>query len=295
MRSIFTLISLLLLTSSTGAQKLTGIWRGYFSSSNGVYREGVRDEMYRYEIQIEQQSNNGLKGVTYSFKSTVFYGKAEIQGILTLPSKSMIIKEIKLLDLKVGDKSEPCLMTCYLDYSKIGKLEVLEGTFISINIKDKSDCGSGKVYLERVATTEFKKEPFLEKRNSSVTQLENKSKPGAKLPGIIFPSHKDNVIAKTPPLNPATPPQKKPGTATAGKQGNKTTAKNNPPNKSKPITNPAERIAEEPVFSKKAETTALHQPENQITKIPIPRVLEEREHNLVRTITTGEENIKLDL
>ena len=42
--------------------------------------------MYKYEIQIDQQANNGVKGVTYSYKSTVFYGKAELQGIFTAQS-----------------------------------------------------------------------------------------------------------------------------------------------------------------------------------------------------------------
>ena len=160
MRLNFTLFTLLLLSYTAQAQKLTGIWRGYFSSSNGISREGAREETYKYEIQIDQQSNNGVRGVTYSYKSTIFYGKAEATGIFTASSKSLILKETKMLELKVADKSEACLMTCYLDYSKIGKLEVLEGNFFSTNVKDKSDCGSGKVYLERVTTSDFKKRRF---------------------------------------------------------------------------------------------------------------------------------------
>ena len=105
--------------------------------------------MYKYEVQIEQLSNNGIKGVTFSYKSTIFYGKAKLQGIYNIQSKTLLLKETELIDLKVGDKSEPCLMTCYLDYSKVGKLEVFQGTFISTNVKDKGDCGSGKVYLVR--------------------------------------------------------------------------------------------------------------------------------------------------
>ena len=177
MRLNFTLFSLLLLSFTANAQKLTGIWRGYFSSSNGVYREGVKEETYKYEIQIDQQSNNGILGVTYSYKSTVFYGKAELQGIFTTSSKSLIIKETKLVDLKIGDKSEPCLMTCYLDYIKMGKMEILEGNFISTNVKDKGDCGSGKIYLERVNESDFKKEGFLtKKKKSDTSNLTNKLK-----------------------------------------------------------------------------------------------------------------------
>ena len=150
MRLTFTLFSLLLLISNLQAQKLTGIWRGYFSSSSGIFRDDAEEEMYKYEVQIDQQSNNSTKGVTYSYKSTVFFGKSTMQGIYTESTKNLILKEIKLVELKIARNSEPCLMTCYLDYVKIGKLEVLQGTFISSNAKNKKDCGTGKVYLERV-------------------------------------------------------------------------------------------------------------------------------------------------
>ena len=147
--------------TSVQAQKLTGIWRGYFSAANGIFRDDIGEEMYKYEVQIDQQSNNSIKGVTYSYKSTVFYGKSTLQGIYTANSKNLILKELKLVELKIGGNSEPCLMTCYLDYVKIGKLEVLQGTFISTNAKNKKDCGSGKVYLEHVSKSDFELEDFL--------------------------------------------------------------------------------------------------------------------------------------
>ena len=161
MRLTFTLFSLLLLISNLQAQKLTGIWRGYFSSSSGIFRDDAEEEMYKYEVQIDQQSNNSTKGVTYSYKTTVFFGKSTMQGIYTESTKNLILKEIKLVELKIARNSEPCLMTCYLDYVKIGKLEVLQGTFISSNAKNKKDCGTGKVYLERVLKSEFELEDFL--------------------------------------------------------------------------------------------------------------------------------------
>ena len=313
MRLNFTLFSLLLLGCTANAQKLTGIWRGYFSSSNGIYREGVRDEMYKYEIQIEQQSNNSLKGVTYSYKSTVFYGKSELQGILSLPAKTLIIKETKLIDLKISDKSEPCLMTCYLDYSRMGKLEILQGTFISLNVKDKGDCGSGKVYLERVTTSDFKKEDFLVKKKSFDTvkpkplfpvtpkPYSDNTKPMVK-PGTD-PGKKDNPFVKDNSAKPNTLSQQKPAvtvpqkTTSARKQPDNHIGKNKSTtrdDKTKSGVKPVDRVPEEPVNSKKEEEATSPHPE--ITrKVPIPRVLRERENNLVRTIQTSEENIQIDL
>jgi hypothetical protein len=182
MRLTFTLFSLLLFTTTLQAQKLTGIWRGYFSAASGIFREDAEEEMYKYEVQIDQQTDNSVKGVTYSYKSTVFYGKSTLQGIYTASSKNLILKELKLVELKIGSNSEPCLMTCYLDYVKIGKLEVLQGTFISTNAKNKKDCGSGKVYLERVLKSDFELEDFLAhpKPKSPIAQQKPIEKPSIK-------------------------------------------------------------------------------------------------------------------
>jgi hypothetical protein len=194
MRLTFTLFSVLLLCYTAGAQKITGIWRGYFTSSSLASRD-IPEERYKYEVQIDQLSNNSIKGVTYSYKTTVFYGKAELSGILTLPSKSLILRETKLLDLKISDRSEPCLMTCYLDYIRMGKLEVLEGTFISVDVKGKRDCGSGKIYLERVSASDFKKEQFLVKKKPEA----NKPAPKILLPEPAPRNRGDNLAVKPIP------------------------------------------------------------------------------------------------
>ncbi len=276
MKVFFTLITLFVVLIAVSAQNVTGIWRGYFSSSSGVFREGVKEEMYKYEIQIEQLSNNGIKGVTFSYKTSVFYGKAKLQGIYNVRSKTLLLKEIELVDLKVGDKSEPCLMTCYLDYSKVGKLEVFQGTFISTNIKNKGDCGSGKVYLEKVPVSDFTKEGFLKKsyRDSSTPKLSQKE----------TSSTKDTVNKKVNTLKPVT----------INKQKNISTQPTNILKKEPQIpqqnTNrQSESIIESP---SKLPLDVEDQPKR---KAPIPKVLIERENNLVKTIITDEENIQIDL
>lgn len=311
MRLNLTLFSLLLLSFTAQAQKMTGIWRGYFSSSSGIYREGFKEETYKYEIQLDQQSNNSVKGVTYSYKTTVFYGKAELNGIYTPTSKSIIIKEIRLVDLKIGDKSEPCLMTCYLDYSRIGRLEVLSGTFISTNVKDKGDCGSGRVYLEKVVESDFKKEDFLLKKKPADTSktlsgllAKKTSKPATKQPATGKPKP---VIAKVVPKNTTGKTPVKPGTqkaVTPAKPLAKTQtapikkpATKTAPPVQKPGTTakPADRIPEQMVNQQKAEAVTSPKPENRERKMPIPKVLVERENKLVRTITTSEEDIQIDI
>lgn len=215
MRLTFTLISLLLLSTSLQAQKITGIWRGYFSAANGIFRDDAGEEMYKYEVQIDQQSDNSVKGVTYSYKSTVFYGKSTMQGIYTASSKNLILKELKLVELKIGINSEPCLMTCYLDYVKIGKLEVLQGTFISTNAKNKKDCGSGKVYLERVLKSDFELEDFLAhpKPAAPITQQKPTMQPSKTYADIV---NKDNDTDKSINHTKPSAPDNKKTTTTSG-------------------------------------------------------------------------------
>jgi len=306
MRLNLTLFFLLLFSFTAQAQKMTGIWRGYFSSSSGIYREGFKEETYKYEIQLDQQSNNSVKGVTYSYKTTVFYGKAELNGIYTPTSKSLIIKETRLVDLKIGDKSEPCLMTCYLDYSRIGRLEVLSGTFISTNVKDKGDCGSGRVYLEKVVESDFKKEDFLLKKKPADTSktLSGLLAKTAKKTTAQQPKTPKPTIAKVVPKQTTGKTPVKPGTQkklipakplvktqTAPAKKMATPPVDNPVTTTKPV----ERIPEQLVNAQKAEAVTPPKPENRERKMPIPKVLVERENKLVKTITTSEENIQIDI
>ena len=321
MKLKFTLNLLLLIIAVTaGAQNLTGIWRGYFSSSIGLYKDDPRQELYKYEIQIDQQANNGLKGVTYSYKSTVFYGKAVLQGIYTVQTKNLILKETSLQELKIGDKSEPCLMTCYLEYTKIGKLEVLQGTFSSVNEKSKLDCGSGKVYLEKVKESDFELEPFLLKKKPETTAV-------AKTPPVQKPALKQeqqkkapntvskNNTTKTPvKINPAkqAPAKTQAKNTTAPKSpaannNSKPPVKQNTTVQRKPVpkenkvinkqnTNtaipetvvPLVRKPDATVSERKTDTPLVKWEKPPVTQGPIPKVLLERENNLVKTIYTNE-------
>lgn len=321
MRLNLTLFFLLLFAFSADAQKLTGIWRGYFTSTDngGIYRNGTREETYKYEIQIDQQSNDGVKGVTYSYKNTVFFGKAELQGIFTGSSRSMVFKEVKMIEIKIGDKSEPCLMTCYLDYSKIGKLEVLEGTFISINTRDKSDCGSGKVYLERVPTSDFKVEDFLLKKKSGdsdktsgrieIVPKNNPAKketpPAKPVTGYALPPSNSKLQRNTDAANVTpkqTPQAQKPAATTksnspAVKHNASGKANQQAPHDNKSIPPPTVTVPENTVKEKTIDSRRSEQPIAQ-TEVPmqqmsLPKVLIERENKLERVFTTSEEDLEI--
>ncbi len=167
----FTLLFLFSLPFLLNAQDLTGIWRGNFSQKNFNPISGnFADDTYKYEVQIIQKPDNSLDGVTYSYKKTEFYGKASLHGLMSKKSKNIIIKEIRLIEHHSNNNtSTTCLMTCYFDYVKRGKLEILTGTYTSINTdagNSNNNCGEGTVYLEKVTQSDFDEESFLSKKKS---------------------------------------------------------------------------------------------------------------------------------
>ena len=112
------------------AQNITGIWRGYFITDDGG--------QYRFEVQIEHNSNNTLSGVTYSYQDKRFYGKCTMTGNFSKASGNALIQEIKTIEVKMAIQLCACIQKCQLTYAKSGKEEFLEGTFSSIIEKTDS-------------------------------------------------------------------------------------------------------------------------------------------------------------
>ena len=219
------------------AQDLTGIWRGYFHTSDGYE--------YKFEIQVEQTKNNRITGVSYSYLDTRFYGKATMTGNFNKSSKTALMQEIKTVEVKMAGGSTACIMKFNFTYSKSGREEFLEGVFTSVyetdvseSIKRGDPCGPGTVALRRVTTSDFYIEPFLRKK------LEPKKDTVAKAPAVKVPpkpSVSNKPKTQSPPV---TKPNSKP-TTSVGNTKTDTIKKSNPvviekpKEKPKPITPPA--------------------------------------------------------
>jgi len=201
---------------SSFSQSLTGIWRGYFVSDNG--------DNYKLEFQVKQNTAAAVSGVSYSYLDTRFYGKATMTGNFTITAGSFRIREIKTVEVRNMGYGNTCIMNYNLVYSKSGKEEFLEGSYLGKpEVKDKEnpyewgDCGGGKVFLRKVTTSDFPLESFLRKpTNNSLTKATPSRPPVS------------NPVPKT-----ATPaPDIKPKTGTAVKprtQTNTSTTKTNIP------------------------------------------------------------------
>lgn len=277
----------LLLAASGFTQNLTGIWRGTFYNPTELAMGGAR---YRYEVQI---NNNGreAKGVTYSYQTTRFYGKASLVGMWSPATKNFTLKEDRMLDLKIQGGGDGCLMTCYLTYRKEGDKEYLEGTYTSTNMNDKNAaCGGGKVFLEKVEETDFELEDFLVK------------KPATQGKGVK-PGQEDFVVKK-----PTNPTPTKPATTTpkpkAPTTGSSTTTAKKPPvttpkPQTKPttpapkpdvvVTAPATQDPEKPNPTPPPVVVKKPEPE----KVPVPAPLRNRQNELFKTIVTSEKTIEI--
>lgn len=149
---------ILTLPGTLFSQNLTGIWKGYFITKGF--------NQYKVEFQLKQ-TKRGLTGVSYSYLTTVYYGKATMQGQV-MSSSNVTIREIRTLEARSSDGGGTCIMNFKLAYSRSGREEYLEGTFTSQyettteDGKKGEDCGGGKVYLRRVKSSDFYPEPFLQ-------------------------------------------------------------------------------------------------------------------------------------
>lgn len=295
---------LLFFSSILFSQNLTGIWRGYFYSPADIAMGGSR---YRYEVQIENKGRE-TKGVTYSYQTTRFYGKASLVGVWSPDSKNLVINEDRMLELKIEGGGDGCLMTCYLTYRKEAGKEYLEGTYTSYNMNNKDrGCGGGKVMLEKVPDTDFELEDFLVKK-STTTGSTGKVKPGQEAFLVKKPAPSTNTAttqAKPPAASQSKPPttaQSKPPTTSQTKPP--ATASKPPTSKSTPSGSTAKAQPAKPENNPQV-TTPKQEPAKEVVKAktepakplpampPPPPVLKERKNELFKTITTSERFIEI--
>lgn len=264
------------------AQDLTGIWRGNFKrtpvGANGRMLELLGgDERYKFEVQVDQDKK-GFKGVTYSYLTTVFYGKATCQGTVNPATKLVRLEELKIVEVRMAGGSDACVMTLNLKYSKEGDEEFLEGTYSSFNTSDSTNCGKGTVFLRKVTTSDFYEEPFLVKHKN-----EKKKPVVTKVTPQKDTTAKKAIVKTTPKTSTAQAgTTKKP--ATLNKQPQKTVVTKAPTE-----TKPNVKIVQVDTV-KKVDVKAP-----PLAHIPTPKVLANRENELVKTITTSATEIEINI
>ncbi len=257
---------------SFSQQSVTGIWRGYFISSDGYY--------YKLEFQVKQNASFSVSGVSYSWQDDIrFYGKATMTGNYMDNSQNFRIREIKTVEVKTMGGGT-CIMNYDLKYSRSGKEEFLEGTYLGKpETKDRpnnyewGECGGGKVFLRKVTTSDFYIEPSL---RPTPKKLEpNKTAP----PPVV----KDKPVTSPPVTKKTTIPK---STPPAVKKQNSATAKNK------------DKVKEQPI---KVNPDSLKKDIPDISKIPnktpviTPSILKTRENKLAQTLVITDPDVTVKL
>ncbi len=262
-------LATLFLHVSLHGQDLTGIWKGYFISDDGSY--------YKLEFQVAQNKSNAMTGVSYSYLDVRFYGKATMTGRFLKSSSKFLIQEIKTVEVKSTLGGLTCIMNYNFKYSRSGKEEFLDGTYLGMYEKkytkeepgEWGNCGGGRVHLRKVTTSDFYIEPFL--RN----KINNNNKP---------------VIVNQPPIKKDT-----------AKTVTKTPVTKPPVVTKQPVTKPADK----PVT--KVITPVTKTPDSAKTKIqpvintnppvvtPTPAVIKNRSNELVKVLTVNDPNVIVKL
>src|SRR5215204_1922344 len=112
LKFVFAFLASMFILPEGFGQNLTGIWRGYFITDGA--------EHYKFELQIEQSTKKAVSGVSYSYLSTRFYGKATLTGNFNTGSKWALVQEIKTVELRMSGGSVACIMKCVLQYTQSG-------------------------------------------------------------------------------------------------------------------------------------------------------------------------------
>jgi hypothetical protein len=293
---------LLLLTAApllAHTQELTGVWQGHFQSTEGQHSSffNIYDR-YKFEVQIAQHDKK-LDAVTYSYLSSIFYGKAAAAGTVNPKTGKILLQEGKLLEVRQQLGDIVCIMTCFMQYSKSGDEEFLEGKYVSMNVKDSTNCGHGTVFLRKVATSDFYEEPFLIERKKELEKEElAKEKPAVRTPA---------PVKKPAPTTAATthkPVSKPPGTT--HHPDSNAVARTHPPvtrpTRHPAAANPATPPAPPPLARATMPGRSATKPapdsgmglSHKFATIT-PRVLLERSNQLVRSLTVNTREVVLNI
>ena len=256
-RSTLLLFSCIFFTQLS-AQNLTGRWQGSFIANGDALINN-----YTYELVIKENASHQITAQTITKKGDQFYASAFSKGSHSPRTQLVQIDETSFDQIKIANELEACLMSNFLTYKNIDGHEILEGSYMSTSVNGKKNCGSGKVFLEKVPSV-------LSIKN---TKVENKKIDTQKTKIVTT----QNTQAKSKPS---------------------TTLLDKPSSTTKIITsNPTTETATDEVIIEKEVISTNTITQNTIRNEPInlPWVLVGRENKLVKKIITNSKSISLDL
>jgi hypothetical protein len=262
------LLFLSLFFTQLSAQNLTGRWVGSFIANGDALINN-----FTYELIIKENASHQITAQTITKKGDQFYASAFAKGNHSIRTQLVQIDETSFDQVKIANQLKACLMSNFLTYKNIDGHEILEGSYMSSLVGDNQNCGSGKVFLEKV--------PSL--YNVKINKVENKKTDTQK-----------TKLATTQNTQPKT----KPSTTFLAQSNSPVVTKNASNSTGQLITsNSTSETTTDDVIVENESIASNTVAQNTIRNQPInlPWVLVGRENKLVKKIVTNSKNISIDL
>ena len=271
------LLFLCMISVQLSAQNLTGRWQGSFIANGDALINN-----YTYELVINENASHQITAKTITRKGDQFYASAFAKGTHSTRTQLVQIDETSFEEIKMANELNACLMSNFLTYKNINGHEILEGSYMSNVVGGERNCGSGKVFLEKVPSLLALNTPKVANKN---TDTQKKKQLIAQK--IITNNRSTLKSAKVIVPNTTT------NTAISSNKTPPSVDKKNTQAASNTI---AETDTDEVIFENETITTSTAA-QNSIRNQPInlPWVLVGRENKLVKKIITNSKMISIDL
>ena len=272
------LLFLGMISVQLSAQNLTGRWQGSFIANGDAMINN-----YSYELVINENESHQITAQTITKRTDQFYASAFAKGTHSVRTQLVQIDETSFEQIKKASELEACLMSNFLIYKNVNGHEILEGTYMSTVVGGQRNCGSGKVFLEKVPSLLAVNTPKVATKNTDTQK-------------------KKQFIAQKIIINKNITPSKSIKTNAPNTITNASISANKiPPTVDKKnIQSAANTIAETDtdeviVENETIETATAAQNSIRNQPINLPWVLVGRENKLVKKIITNSKMISIDL
>ena len=272
------LLFLCIISVHLSAQNLTGRWQGSFIANGDAMINN-----FTYELIIKENASHQITAQTITKRADQFYASAFAKGTHSIRTQLVQIDETSFEQIKIANELEACLMSNFLTYKNINGHEILEGSYMSTVVGGQRNCGSGKIFLEKVSSILTVTSPKVEKKNIDTQKkkliidqktITNNNPTPLKSSKIIAPNTIKNATVSANKLPPSVD-------------------KKNLQSAVNPIV---EADTDEVIIEKETIPTSTTT-QNSIRNQPInlPWVLVGRENKLVKKIITNSKMVSIDL
>jgi hypothetical protein len=272
------LLFLCIISVHLSAQNLTGRWQGSFIANGDAMINN-----FTYELIIKENASHQITAQTITKRADQFYASAFAKGTHSIRTQLVQIDETSFEQIKIANELEACLMSNFLTYKNINGHEILEGSYMSTVVGGQRNCGSGKVFLEKVSSLLTVNNPKVDNKNTDTQKKKQ-------LIAQKTITKNNPTASKSTNLN--TPNTAKVATVSVNKL---------PPsvdkNNSNTAVNATVEVDTDEVIVENETIATTTAAQNSIRNQPInlPWVLVGRENKLVKKIITNSKMISIDL